>query len=135
MFEHQICRYAVVGGIAFIIDWVALYCLTEFGQFHYLAAAAAAFVLGVSTNYLLSLKWVFELRAVNDRSVEFAVFAAIGVVGLGLNELFIWFFTETMAIYYMASKLLATGLVFFWNFYARKVILFSDIALRYRKVV
>ena len=135
MFEHQICRYAIVGGIAFIIDWTALYCLTEFGQMHYLASAAAAFIVGVTTNYLLSLIWVFAVRAVADCRIEFAVFAGIGMIGLGLNELLIWFFTERLAVYYMVSKLLAAGLVFFWNFYARKVILFSDLALRYRKVV
>lgn len=135
MFEHQICRYAVVGGIAFIIDWTVLFVLTEFFQWHYLASAALSFVLGVVVNYTLSLKWVFDVRTFTKRSIEFAVFAVIGVLGLGLNELFIGLFTEVFAIYYMISKLLATALVFFWNFYARKVILFSHYALRYRKVV
>lgn len=126
MFKYQFFRYAIVGGLAFIIDAGLLYGLTEFFHIYYLLSAAAAFAAGLTTNYLLSITWVFEHHAYQSRNLEFVIFSAIGILGLGMNELFIWFFTEKAGIYYLVSKVLSTGLVFLWNFYARKVILFHQ---------
>ncbi len=126
MLEYQLFRYAIVGGIAFIIDTGTLFLMTEFFHIHYLVSAAAAFIAGLITNYLLSINWVFEHHTCQSRNQEFIVFAAIGILGLGMNELFIWFFTEKAGLYYVLSKVLSTGLVFLWNFYARKIILFRQ---------
>jgi putative flippase GtrA len=57
--------------------------------------------------------------------VEFLVFAGIGVIGLGLNELIIWFFTARIGLHYLASKIVSTVAIYCWNFFARKVALFS----------
>jgi putative flippase GtrA len=121
----QLFRYTFVGGIAFLADFSALYLLTETAHIHYLLSAALAFLLGLTTNYLLSVLWVFDKRKLSSRWVEYLVFGFIGVIGLGMNELFMWFFTERMHFYYLVSKLIATAFVYFWNFFARKIALFS----------
>jgi putative flippase GtrA len=46
------------------------------------------------------------------------------VVGLLLNDGLIWTFTELGKIHYLASKVLAAVAVFFWNFFARRQVLF-----------
>jgi putative flippase GtrA len=56
--------------------------------------------------------------------MEFAVFAGIGVVGLGLNELIIWFASEKIHFHYMAAKALSAAILLIWNFGARKSVLF-----------
>ncbi len=81
-------------------------------------------MLGLITNYIISTAWVFNNRSVENRHVEFLVFTAIGIVGLGLNEIFIWFFTEKIALHYMISKAISAVLIYLWNFFARKLILF-----------
>jgi len=124
--KQQLYRYAVAGGIAFVMDWGALYSLTEWAHFYYLTAAAIAFTLGLITNYTLSIHWVFTERRVKSEHWEFVVFAGIGVVGLGFNQFLIRLLTEQAGVYYMASKGIATLIVFFWNFFARKLILFSN---------
>jgi putative flippase GtrA len=48
-----------------------------------------------------------------------------GVVGLGFNDLFMWIFTDRCGIYYLLSKVITTAIVYFWNFFARKYILFK----------
>jgi putative flippase GtrA len=120
----QFIRYTAVGGVAFAVDFGSLFLLTDGFGIHYLTSAAVAFVLGLTVNYLLSVSWVFDLRALADRRKEFAIFAAIGLLGLGFNELFIWFFTEHIHFHYLISKACSTVLVFLWNFVARKYILF-----------
>ncbi len=120
----QFFRYTFVGGIAFAVDFATLYSLTEFAKIYYLVSASIAFSLGLAVNYLLSTKWVFHNRVVVNKWQEFIIFALIGVLGLAANNLFIWFFTEKIQVYYLISKIISTFLVYLWNFFARKLILF-----------
>jgi len=120
----QLFRYTSVGGIAFIFDFSSLYILTEYLKLHYLVSAAIASLIGLSINYSLCVLWVFEKRTIKSKHVEFVVFALIGIVGLVLNELFIWFFTEVTGLHYLVSKSISTMIVFSWNFLAKKFTLF-----------
>lgn len=120
----QLFRYTFVGGVAFVFDFGALYALTEFGGLYYLTSASLSFLLGLAVNYALSILWVFNRHALRSRWVEFGIFAAVGLVGLGFNVLFMWLFTEVAGLHYLLSKVGSTILVFLWNFAARKVSLF-----------
>jgi putative flippase GtrA len=97
----QLLRYAMVGGCAYAVDFGALYLLTDYFQLHYLLSAAIAFTLGLITNYTLSILWVFSNRTVSNKQVEFLIFALIGVIGLGFNEVTLWFFTGYVHIHYL----------------------------------
>ncbi|MDP6511686.1 MAG: GtrA family protein [SAR202 cluster bacterium] len=120
----EIARYLVAGGTAWLLDVTLLYLLTEFVGLHYLLSAAISFTVGVAITYVLSTIWVFKARAMQNRGAELAVFGTIGVVGLGLNELFLWFFTDPIAMHYMVGKVFSTVFVLAWNFAARKYMLF-----------
>jgi len=121
----QLVRYTFVGGVAFTVDFSSLFVLTDIFNIYYLVSAAIAFLLGLMTNYFLSVTWVFNKRKFSNRQLELAVFSLIGIVGLGLNEFFIWSFTEYAHFHYLLSKIAATVFVYSWNFSARKLILFS----------
>jgi putative flippase GtrA len=121
----QLLRYTFVGGIAYAVDFGSLFFLTEVVKIHYLISAAAAFILGLLTNYTLSIFWVFSRRTQTSKRMEFLIFAIIGLVGLGLNEGIIWFFTDLVHFHYLISKVFSAIFVFFWNFFARKKILFN----------
>ena len=124
----QLFRYTFVGGISFVGDFSSLYIFTEIVGFHYLLSAAIAFAIGLTINYILSILWVFKTKSINNRLIEFLIFAVIGIVGLGLNELIIWYSTEKIKIFYLHSKLISTAIVYFWNFFARKYILYKGSA-------
>jgi len=121
----QLFKYGFVGGIAYIVDFGFLFFLTEVFKIHYLISAAVAFTLGLLTNYALSILWVFPKRTLANKQIEFLIFSIIGLIGLGLNEIIIWFFTESIHFHYLISKIFSTVVIFFWNFFARKKILFS----------
>ena len=121
----QLFRYGFVGGAAFLVDYGVLVLLTEVFGMHYLLSATISFILGLVTNYLLSVVWVFNNRTLGNRWAEFTVFAVIGVIGLGLNALIMYVCTDKMGIHYMISKIISTVIVFFWNFFARKFVLFK----------
>ncbi|HEB35677.1 hypothetical protein LCGC14_1004650 [marine sediment metagenome] len=121
----QLFKYSFVGGIAYSVDFGFLIFLTEVGKIHYLISASIAFILGLLVNYAISILWVFPKRALANKRAEFLIFSIIGLVGLGLNEVIIWFFTESVHFHYLISKVFSTFVVFFWNFIARKKILFN----------
>lgn len=121
----QILRYTLVGGVAYAVDVGTLVGLTELAGLHYLASAAVGFGLGLVTNYVLSVAWVFPERVVSNRLAEFAVFAGLGVVGLGMNELTLYLLTGLAGVHYLASKVVATALTYAWNFVSRKLLLFT----------
>jgi putative flippase GtrA len=56
--------------------------------------------------------------------VQFGVFALVGLVGLGLNELIMWALTDGAGLHYMLSKVGATVVIYLWNFFIRKMLLF-----------
>ncbi len=120
----QLFRYLFVGSAAFIVDFISLYMFTDVLSVYYLISAGIAFILGLIANYVLSISWVFNKRTLNNVWSEFMVFAVIGLVGLGLNELLIYFFTEYADLYYLISKMFAAALILLWNFSARKLTLF-----------
>ncbi len=127
----QFFRYLFVGGFATVVDWGVSYILFRF-VFHEnyaIAANSISFVLGLIVNYVISTFWIFKNSKVESRLVEFIAFAAIGLVGLGMTigitKLFeIWLSSKTSA-YQILAKIVSTGAAFFWNFFARKYLLFS----------
>lgn len=121
----QFLRYLLVGGTAFMVDFGLFYLLLRMAVLHYLVAATLAYLAGLLVNYLLSIAWVFEYRRLSHRGQEFLIFAAIGVVGVGLNALLIHFIATSLQITYLQSKLLAAILILLSNFGARKLLLFT----------
>lgn len=123
----QLFRYVFVGGVAFLIDFGLLFFLTEYVLLPYVLSATISFIGGLIVNYLLSVKWVFNSSNNSDsvRAVEFFLFALIGIIGLGINALIIWSFTEFLDFHYLISKIFSTIIVFLWNFLARRT-MFSN---------
>jgi putative flippase GtrA len=62
---------------------------------------------------------------VENKYLEFLLFLVIGLIGLGLNELFLWMLTDLAHVYYLISKILTAVVVYLWNFFARKILLFN----------
>ena len=120
----EFVRYFMASGMALVVDAGTLFLLTQFLGMHYLVSAALGFILGLLTVYLLSIRWVFATRRIRNQHHELMLFTLIGIGGLGVNELGMYFLTEILLLHYMFSKLVVSFLVFTWNFGARKLMLF-----------
>lgn len=120
----QFFRSTFVGAIATVADMGLLYILTDFAHIHYLISTGIAFILGTIVNYILSIFWVFKEKKLKSKAAEFIIFSIIGVIGLLLNELFMWLFTDIAGLHYLLSKIIATIIVFLFNFLTRKKFLF-----------
>lgn len=121
----QFFRYAFVGGVATIVDWGVQFIATEAGL-HYLISAILAFILGLICNFALSKLFVFNAQEARVNPVaEFVSYGIIGVIGLGITVLIMYVLTDIFKIYFMFSKIIATLIVLFWNYFARKTFLYK----------
>lgn len=129
-------RSLFVGGVAFVADFGVLTLLKEVFLLGTAGAATLGFCVGVVVNYLMSAFWAFKQSNVKNAALRFIVFVAIAAVGLFINNAIIDLFDVTLAernffgiffaprYYYMLGKIVATVVVFFWNFFSRKLLLF-----------
>jgi putative flippase GtrA len=120
----QLLRSVFVSGLAFVVDFGALYMLTEQAGMYYLYSAAIAFLIGLTTNYLLSVSWVFRTRTVRNRLMEFSIFGFLGILGLVGSLVLMYILTDWADCHYLLSKGMTTAVVFVWNFGSRKLMLF-----------
>ena len=103
----QFFRYLFVGGLAFVVDFALSYIVFRFvfheqKEFGWIANALS-FIAGLVVNYIISTFWIFKTSKVENKLVEFISFAAIGVV----------------------AKIVSTAVSFLWNFFARKILLYT----------
>jgi len=118
----QFFKFGVVGVIAFIVDYLSLYLLTEFLNVYYLISSIISFLLSIIVNYILSIKWVFDIKK-KQSFKDVIVFTLLSAIGLLINLLVMYLSVEVFKIHYMIGKLIATFIVMIWNFVTRKMFL------------
>jgi putative flippase GtrA len=130
---YEFLRYCLVGGAAFLVDAGTLtlfreVLLPELGGYRLYIATAIGFIAGLVFNYVLSLVFVFE-QSKKDRAGRsagaFALFALIGIAGLGLTELGMYAGTMLLGLHYLLVKTFVTAIVLIWNYLGRKILIFK----------
>lgn len=88
----QILKFGVVGGLAFLIDFVVYTIVLSVldWEYGYLVAGFAGFTVSLIFNYLASMAFVFERKENADKRKEFVVFLLLSLVGMGINTLVLW---------------------------------------------
>ncbi len=119
----QMFKFGIVGGIAFFIDFSVLYLCTDVFGIYYLISSVISFIVSVIFNYILSVKWVFNVNNDNSSRKNFMIFIILSVIGLLINELIMYIMVDKLKVYYMLSKIVSTVVVMIFNFITRKIIL------------
>ena len=119
----QVAKFSVVGFAAFAIDYGVLMLLSQVLGMDPVVSAALSFVISVVFNYVASMRFVFRRRDDLSRGSELAIFVALSLVGLLLNEALMWAGVTILgksALAVTVTKVCATGVVMIWNFLSRK---------------
>ena len=119
----ELIRFYLVGGVCFVIDYGLMVALKELLGVHYLVAAAVSFTVSVIVNYILCVVWAFK-GVEKTNKVVMAAFFMTSLVGLGLNELFMWIFVDFIHISYLIAKIVTAVLVMIWNYITKKKALY-----------
>jgi len=118
-------RYFVVGGAAACVDIGLFMLFAKVLGLPYLRVAAATFIVATLVNYLLSVRFVFVSGRRFRRRWEITLVYAVSLVGLALNQVILSVSVEFAHLDLLHAKLTATGIVFFWNYLARRLFVFG----------
>jgi putative flippase GtrA len=122
----KIIRYFAVGGIAAVVNLSIFFVFAKLLGYNYLAVGASAFLIATFVNYELSIRHVFESGARFEKKQELFWVYVVSAMGLGIDLTALYVCVDIFVIELMLSKIIATGVVFFWNYYARKHFVFKS---------
>jgi putative flippase GtrA len=81
---------------------------------------------GLLVAYTLNTRWVFRYRKYEQKTkMEFSIFVVIVLIGLAISEAMIYMLVEAQALPYTLAKLVSIGVIFIFNFMAKKRFLFT----------
>ena len=126
----EMLRFALVGGTAFLLDFSVMYVFQEYvfrGE-HVFIAVFLGYTVGLIYNFLLSSGYVFKngFQKIKGKEISsFVIFTIIGLVGLLLTDILMFIFINILAIKYTVAKKISAGIVMFWNYLARKIIIYK----------
>lgn len=115
-------KFGIVGFFGMVIDFSITFLLKEKLKIHRYISSSAGFMIAASSNYLFNRLWTFESS--NPRVlVEYSTFIIISLIGLVINNLFLYIFEKKQRFY--LAKLFAIGITTIWNFLANYYLTFT----------
>ena len=118
----QIVKFGFVGGTAFVIDAGVLMILSKYVGINYMIANVISFTVSVIYNYVMSMKFVFEVNTETSKEKNFVQFIILSIIGLGINEVIMKLCVGLWTLPLLISKMLATAIVMVYNFISRKLL-------------
>ncbi len=116
-FILKLLKFGLVGISGMAVDFGTTYFFKEILKVHKYISNSIGFTLAATSNYILNRVWTFGSTS-PEILIQYLKFFTIAVLGLLLNNLTIWFFTDyKFRLNFYLSKGIATLLVFFWNFF------------------
>jgi putative flippase GtrA len=115
---RQVGWFGTIGATATALHYLVLIGLVELLDAGPTVASSAGYVAGGTLNYLLNKRVTFRSPAPGHRAVP--RFVAVALVGAAANATVVWFATAILATPYLLAQVIATALVFVWNFLANK---------------
>lgn len=117
----ELLLYAVVGGIATLVEWACFWLLSH--VMHYVPATCLAFAISTFANWLAGRAILFG-ESSRGVAVELAQIYGASIAGLLMNLAIMWVAIELFGMHEMVGKMLATAIVFFWNYLIRKLYIY-----------
>lgn len=115
--------YVVVGGLATVVEWVCYWLFQNLLFVPYILATIGAFVISTFSNWFFGRLLTFRNAPKRNVLSELFQIYLASVVGLVLNILIMWLLHNRIED--MLSKVIATGVVFIYNYLIRTLIIYS----------
>jgi len=112
-------KFAMSSSVATLVDYVLYQVLVRY-LFSPVVSNLVSATVGMVINFFLQKKYIFELkRSVN---IAFIISLLVSVGGIGISTIIIHFLnkSEMLAGNQYIIKAIATGTVFFYNFYMKR---------------
>ena len=110
--------FASVGAAWTAAHYVLLIVLVEQVGIDAVWASTGSFIVGAAVNYVLNYRFTFRSKQPHrETAYKFFVIAMIGML---LNGAIMHVAINYLNWHYLLSQIVATGLVFIWNFFANR---------------
>lgn len=119
----KILKFGVVGFSGTVIDFFFTWLCKEKIGWNKFLSNSIGFVLAATSNYIFNRIWTFQSDN-PEIGREYLLFFVISLIGLALNNLFLYLFHEKLKMNFYLAKVFATILVTIWNFTANYFITF-----------
>ena len=132
-------KFLVVGSIGFALDFGILTFLVEVVGLLPLVANTISFSTAVVSNFLFNRYWTYPDSRSKRRRIQLVQFTTVSVIGLLINNtilvllsgpfdlLLATFASPTFLEGYILAKMVATGVVLFWNFFVNRFWTYNDV--------
>lgn len=123
---RHLMSYFVVGLVATLVEWVSFWLLDYIIGIQYLIATIIAMIISTYSNWQLGRLMTFKNAAKGNILIEIGKIYIVSIGGIVLNVLFMWIMVDKFDMNEMLSKVIATGLVFFYNYFIRTLFIYKD---------
>ena len=120
---NQLILFFCIGGGITLLELLGFYILYKIFGVHYILASLIMFVLASGIGVWLYRRFVFGETHLHS-SLEVGLTYLINTIGIGLNTLILWLCVEFLGFEAIVAKILASLLVAFYGFYARKLVIY-----------
>ena len=124
--NFNIIKYFFVGGICTLLDLSLFYVFAKVLHYNYLIVSSIGFTLAVLLNYALCIKYIFQSGVRFSKNAEIVSVFLVSFMGLALNQGVLFCFAALLGTDILLSKIIATGAVFFWNYFSRSAYVFRE---------
>lgn len=120
-------KFAIVGAIGMVVDLAVLTFAREIVGLSLSMAVGLGFTVAVISNFTWNRLWTFPESRARPIATQMGQFAFINLIGLGLNELIVLGLHPVFSRAvpdppaYLAAKVIAIGVVLFWNYGANRI--------------
>ncbi|HIU64018.1 MAG TPA: GtrA family protein [Candidatus Avacidaminococcus intestinavium] len=118
--NNKFFLYLIIGAIAALIEWLTFYFLNQFLGLHYLVTTTVAFAFATLCHYVLGNIAVFTSGVRYGKTKELSLVFLVSSIGLVFNLLLMGLFVGIFFWPTLISKIIASFIVVFWNYSARK---------------
>ena len=124
---ERFSRFLAVGAVGTLLDF-SLLTLLKLAGLPTLLANSLSFTAGLVNNFTWNRLWTFGDTIQPDWRRQLIQFTAVSLVGLALNNLIVLSLEGIFGTLlgqpdwgYLPAKVIATGVVVFWNYFANRM--------------
>jgi putative flippase GtrA len=118
--------YFVVGLLATLVEWGSFWVLDYAIGIQYLIATIIAMIISTFSNWLFGRLMTFRNAEKGNTLIEIGKIYITSFAGIGLNVLLMWIMVDKCTMNEMLSKVIATGFVFFYNYFIRTLYIYKN---------
>lgn len=122
---EQVFKFLIAGGIAFSVNIVTLYFLTDILRVYYLVSTVLAFLVTFNVNFVLQKFWTFREHSRDTLHVQLPLYLGMQVVNLSLNAALMYTFVEYFHVWYIFSQTIITLALSVISFFINKMYIFK----------